>query len=1098
MSTTSLTGIFAPGVPALVESLRTLRIEPMTSVGPGETIRATFAFSNVGGASATGVRARFSLPQGVTHIAEADTADERPLDAQERLVDPSGASIGDVEPGVTRHVVCSFRVDDTIEDGTSLVFQAALAANEMSIVATNAERIVVRSRPLLEHVSTLVTLVAPMQPKPGDIVGIRATIVNQGSSSAHDVILRMPVPDHTSYVARSARVAGRLLVDLEGEPFDYDGDAIVAQQLAPGQSVLVEYDTTIDAPLRDGTRIRAGGSVASRECAQFPLESAEIVVHSPVDFEGEETALRVFSDDIVTPGMRVPIALRATNVGTGAADGVSVAFTLPSGLVYAPGSAHVDGHPVADEGVRSLTFSLGMLAAGRSAEVGFAATVAVPEPSAQPQAPITASLRWRSGEGFGQREFARRIGIRVSPRFHRARNYVEADRGTVRAQEDVRFVVHVYNDGTAPEHDVTLRAIPGVFLSDLRIAESPEEPIPYGVPIELGVVHPHAERIFIVLARIASPVPDRSHLTLGAVLEHPGGAVDLGTATIVVRSFPRVEAQDVGWEFVGGEPLRPQRTAEVLIRIPNTGSDVLHDARLTLTVPPELAVERAVNARRERDALLLGDIPSGTTHEARFALRLLRAPKRGTTLALEGRLGGRGISPLALVPLQIPTFAKPEFVAGSAFHVAPAQEVNAGERVFYELRIRNDGDGAAERLTVRVVPTNLAVYVPGSTTINGMLLGDEGGGSPLWSHVGLVLADVTPGIDVRIRWEAAVLSPLESGTQLETRAVLEWDDQETLALAAPILRVAAVPSLGETSAGTPLSIERIFPSPPAPYQDPDAFDEPSAVLPPASVPLASPAQVQPPRAITEVIARSGAVLEASLPPRIAPALPLEQTNSAVAYVDFTAERLVHSIKMLERADAGGLIAHIFALRTLFPEAAVGASPRVERAFGVAARAARAPLERFFVRLRLPRIAVTGKDVEDRESRSALRELLAELLATPPHGDAGVPAGVVRVRGELDLDALRALAAELDGAPLGAVAPWLVNAQLLGSAILHDGSRSDVLGHYRSEMLRVFAVLSELPMEEFHRVLGSSVNRTLDEALAAVLEALRAAARLPVD
>jgi hypothetical protein len=363
--------------------------------------------------------------------------------------------------------------------------------------------------------------------------------------------------------------------------------------------------------------------------------------------------------------------------------------------------------------------------------------------------------------------------------------------------------------------------------------------------------------------------------------------------------------------------------------------------------------------------------------------------------------------------------------------------------------------------------------------------------------VGLVLADVTPGIDVRIRWEAAVLSPLESGTQLETRAVLEWDDQETLALAAPTLRVAAVPSLGETSAGTPLSIERIFPSTPAPYQDPDAFDEPSA-SPPASVPLASPAQERPPRAITEVIARSGAVLEASLPPRIAPALPLEQTNSAVAYVDFTAERLVHSIKMLERADAGGLIAHIFALRTLFPEAAVGASPRVERAFGVAGRAARAPLERFFVRLRLPRIAVTGKDLEDRESRSALRELLAELLVTPPHGDAGVPAGVVRVRGELDMDALRALAAELDGAPLGAAAPWLVNAQLLGSAILHDGSRSDVLGHYRSEMLRVFAVLSELPMEEFHRVLGSSVNRTLDEALAAVLEALRAAARLPVD
>ena len=42
------------------------------------------------------------------------------------------------------------------------------------------------------------------------------------------------------------------------------------------------------------------------------------------------------------------------------------------------------------------------------------------------------------------------------------------------------------------------------------------------------------------------------------------------------------------------------------------------------------------------------------------------------------------------------------------------------------------------------------------------------------------------------------------------------------------------------------------------------------------------------------------------------------------------------------------------------------------------------------------------------------------------------------------------------------------------------------------------VLSELPMPEFHRVLTSSVNRTLDDALAAALDALRAAAHLVVE
>ena len=76
MASTSLTGIFAPGSPALVESLRTLVLEPSRVVAPGETIRVHFSFSNLGGAPATGVRIRFAHPQGVEHLAAGDTVDD--------------------------------------------------------------------------------------------------------------------------------------------------------------------------------------------------------------------------------------------------------------------------------------------------------------------------------------------------------------------------------------------------------------------------------------------------------------------------------------------------------------------------------------------------------------------------------------------------------------------------------------------------------------------------------------------------------------------------------------------------------------------------------------------------------------------------------------------------------------------------------------------------------------------------------------------------------------------------------------------------------------------------------------------------------------
>ena len=261
---------------------------------------------------------------------------------------------------------------------------------------------------------------------------------------------------------------------------------------------------------------------------------------------------------------------------------------MPQGLIYAPGTAHVDGQPVSDDAIANLTFSLGSLAAGHMVEAGISATVAVPM-TADTALPIDASLRWRGAE----RTFARRLQVRVAPRFSRARNYVESDRGVAQAREELAFTVHVFNDGTAPESDVRLRLIPGLYLEDLRIGETADDTIPYEIPIALGFVHPHQERVFTVVTTIASRIPDRSSVTLGAVLEHGGGAIDLGTATTVVRSRPTVES--VAWELVSHEPLRPGRTVDAIVRVVNSGSDVLRDARVSLD-----AAARACDRTRGR------------------------------------------------------------------------------------------------------------------------------------------------------------------------------------------------------------------------------------------------------------------------------------------------------------------------------------------------------------------------------------------------------------------------------------------------------------------------------------------------------------------
>jgi len=147
---------------------------------------------------------------------------------------------------------------------------------------------------------------------------------------------------------------------------------------------------------------------------------------------------------------------------------------------------------------------------------------------------------------------------------------------------------------------------------------------------------------------------------------------------------------------------------------------------------------------------------------------------------------------------------------------------------------------------------------------------------------------------------------------------------------------------------------------------------------------------------------------------------------------------------------------------------------------------------------MPRLTITGKDLEDRESREAILDIVQNLSFALTSSPQAPEEGVVRISGAVEVDVVRAVLPELESSPLGAVAPWLINGQLLGTTVYHGAERSDALESYRTELLRVLSVLNELPIEEFHRVLTSSVNRSLDESLGQAMNALRGAAPIALE
>jgi len=191
-------------------------------------------------------------------------------------------------------------------------------------------------------------------------------------------------------------------------------------------------------------------------------------------------------------------------------------------------------------------------------------------------------------------------------------------------------------------------------------------------------------------------------------------------------------------------------------------------------------------------------------------------------------------------------------------------------------------------------------------------------------------------------------------------------------------------------------------------------------------------------------------------------------------------------RTIERADSGGMLRHIIALRRLFPNEAVNAAPVLAAALHDARDVMNAPIARLALTLNRPRPVVSSKDIEDGESRMALRSLLDALLSTPSSPEFPQDRSVRKLVGNVDLDALAKARVRLDLEPIGAALPWLVNALLLPTVLLDANSERDLLGAYRERAIESFSTLCELPVEEFHRVIATHSDRELDALLDAAL------------
>src|SRR5579872_1642609 len=184
----TLTDVFTPGAPTIPEGLRTLVVSPDRELEPGMTVRTTFTFRNQGGATATGVRVKLNLPDGLVYLVGSGQLDGTLLDDEQGnspLLARAGADIGDVAPGEERRIDLCYSVAGAIENGSAVELQAAVAAFELPPAGSNIVRLVARSRPALENALTNVAIESRAhEPRPGAEASITVRVHNAGESSA--------------------------------------------------------------------------------------------------------------------------------------------------------------------------------------------------------------------------------------------------------------------------------------------------------------------------------------------------------------------------------------------------------------------------------------------------------------------------------------------------------------------------------------------------------------------------------------------------------------------------------------------------------------------------------------------------------------------------------------------------------------------------------------------------------------------------------------------------------------------------------------------------------------------------------------------------
>ncbi len=794
---------------------------------PGDEVTYTLSFTNNGDAVASNVVVTDVLDPSLLFVSATDGGRfAAPQVTWDRQSTPALASVA---PGQTVVLRLTAALSSPLTNGLEVFNQARITAEGfVNPVVTDDPSTDALDDPTLLTVTSAPTLTASTKAvrdldgdgffEPGDVVEYTIRVQNDGSDEARSTVVTDQV-DVASLEEVTPLDGGR----LQGNTITWTSAGTPGlASVRPGAAgvVSVRFRATLQRGLLDGARILNQASLSA--------EGAEpTVTDDPATPEVDDpTALRVTAaprftrftkrvEDLnggqIEGGDRLRYTLTATNDGTQPGQLVQINDPLDPNLEAV---AAQDGGAVVG---RAVQWSLGTVAPGEQREVRFEATVrgGVEDGTAiVNQAGLTATSvpQVLSDDPSTPAEGdATVVVVNAEPDFSALTMGVRVvDGGAVAPGALIEYELIVTNTGSGPGRDVILRdPIDAALLEDIQPSDNGR--------VEAGVVTWTAAELPILAA---FPTTETRRLTIRARIREglPNGVVILNQVNLIAQdtpevlsddpttaalddptritlAYPAIAAFDKEVRDVDGGLAEAGDQVEYTLTLRNDTGVPLNNAVVEDTLDAALTEVQVEGGRFDEGTRLvrfdagtngaLGAVAPGGQVALRFTARIAQDAQPGLQIANQARASSPQVAGLerrsddpntaavqdpTVITVQAPALADLNNTTKLVIDENGGL-VEPGDRLTWEITVRNEGRVAATRVALLDPLPRLTRFIPGSLFVNGQAApGAETRGQLL--QLPLELPDLAPGESAVVRFSTEVSEEAPTGAVLTNQAIV--------------------------------------------------------------------------------------------------------------------------------------------------------------------------------------------------------------------------------------------------------------------------------------------------------------------------------------